>query len=233
MARELTTCCAPSASLISRPTAGIGATFAAIGVGIVTQQALLADLLRLVLESAADLTLVGVAARGAEGVILAAHPAVAVLLLDLLLPDLSGIEVAHRLHVAGGGPAVVLLSDTCESWSAERLAALGAEAGVSKCDPGGYATLAATIRTVAATRPVRAGNSAAPTAERGQRLTHREQQVLRLIAQSQRNKEIAAALAVSVPTVESHLGNLYAKLGVTSRTAAVRRAQQDGLLPRR
>jgi DNA-binding NarL/FixJ family response regulator len=232
VARELATRFAPSASLVSRPTARIGTAFAAIGVGIVTQQALLADLLRLVLESAADLALVGVASTGAEGVSLAVHPAIAVLLLDLRLPDLSGIEVAQRLHLAGGGPAVVLLSHRHESWTAERLAALGAEASVSKCDPSGYATLLATIRTVAATRSARAGNSAAPPAERGERLTERERQVLGLVVQSKRNKEIPAALAVSVPTVESHLRNLYTKLGVTSRTAAAHRAQQDGLLRR-
>jgi DNA-binding NarL/FixJ family response regulator len=213
-----------------RSVAGNGSGPAVIGVGIVTQQALLADMLRLLLELAADLRLVGSAATGAEGVILAAHPALAVLLLDLHLPDLHGIEVVQRLQAAPRGPALVLLSDTCRSWSPEGLVTLGARALVCKRDPGGYAHLADTIRAVATIQSDRATGAPPPTAAPGERLTHREEQVLRLVAQSKRNKEIAAALAVSRTTVESHLRHLYAKFGVTSRTAAVHHAREAGLL---
>jgi DNA-binding NarL/FixJ family response regulator len=231
MTRDTTTRSARSEPLTSRPSDGASAAPTVVGVGIVTQQVLLADMLRLLLDRAADLALVGIAATGADGVILAAHPAIAVLLLDLRLPDLSGIELVQRLQAADRGPAIVLLSDSYHSWSVEGLAALGAHAFVSKRDPGGYAALAATIRAVALTQSDRATDEEQPTAAHGERLTHREQQVLRLIAQSKRNKEIAAVLALSRPTVETHLRNLYAKLGVTSRTAAVHHARELGLLP--
>ena len=230
MMRDLTTCSALSGPSASRPTVGAGAALPVVGVGIVTSQALLADMLRLLLELAGDLALVGSAATSAEGVILATHPALAVLLVDLHLPDRSGVEVAQRVQAAGRGPAIVLLSDTYSSWNAEGLRALGAHAFVSTLDPGGFDTLAATIRDVASIQSAKASKSQPPTATRGERLTDREEQVLRLVAQSKRNKEIAAALGVSRPTVESHLRNLFAKLGVTSRTAAVHRAREVGLL---
>ena len=64
-------------------------------------------------------------------------------------------------------------------------------------------------------------------------LSEREAEVLQLVAQGLSNQEIADRLVISITTVKTHVGNIFLKLGVTSRTQAIARAEASGLLPRR
>jgi LuxR family maltose regulon positive regulatory protein len=71
-----------------------------------------------------------------------------------------------------------------------------------------------------------------PPARRGLELSEREQEILSLVAAGLSNQEIAGRLVISITTVKTHLGNIFNKLGVTSRTQALSRAGELGLLPR-
>ena len=64
-------------------------------------------------------------------------------------------------------------------------------------------------------------------------LSEREAEVLQLVAEGLSNQEIADRLVISITTVKTHVGNIFLKLGVTSRTQAIARAESSGLLPRR
>ena len=64
-------------------------------------------------------------------------------------------------------------------------------------------------------------------------LSEREAEVLHLVAEGLSNQEIAERLVISITTVKTHVGNIFLKLGVTSRTQAIARAEASGLLPRR
>jgi len=72
-----------------------------------------------------------------------------------------------------------------------------------------------------------------PASERHGLLSNREQEILRLISDGLTNQEIASLLVISITTVKTHVGNIFNKLGVTSRTQAIARAESTGLLPRR
>jgi LuxR family maltose regulon positive regulatory protein len=70
-------------------------------------------------------------------------------------------------------------------------------------------------------------------AEQPDVLSEREREVLRLVAEGYSNQQIAERLVISITTVKTHMGNIFNKLGVTSRTQALARAESLGLLPRR
>jgi DNA-binding NarL/FixJ family response regulator len=197
---------------------------------LVDDHALLRTGVANIINHEADLHVVAEAGNGVEA--LAAwdrhHPDVT--LLDLRMPIMEGVEVVRRLRERDPRARVIVLTtyDTDEEIS--RALKAGAKAYVLK-DISADA-LVACIRDVLAGKTYLAPAAAAKLAEEVTRvhLTPRELASLRLMADGKSNKEIANELGISDRTVKTHLGHLFEKLGVTSRTEAIKIATRRGLV---
>jgi DNA-binding NarL/FixJ family response regulator len=190
------------------------------------------------LEDATDVEVVGSASTGEQALATIATNSPDVVLLDLNLPGLNGIEVASRLTVQGFGGAVLILTmyeDDVAVMAALRAGARGyvlkgatqeeIVAAIRAVAGGGMVLGAAAASAVAD----RLTGSSPTTAARDMGLTAREAEILTLIAGGRRNTQIARALYLSEKTVRNHITNIFMKLGVTDRAAAVARAREGGL----
>jgi DNA-binding NarL/FixJ family response regulator len=214
-----------------------------IGVLLVDDQALVRGGFRSILEGQDDIEVVGEAADGAEAVEEALRKLPDVVLMDVRMPRMDGIESTRRLHADSRVNARVLILTTFDhdEYVYEALRA-GASGFLLKSAPP--RELAAAVRTVAAgdsllapeitrrmiedyVRRPRPG-SAAPSAL--DELTAREREVLELIARGRSNGEIAADLYLSEPTVKTHVGRILAKLELRDRVQAVVLAYESGLV---
>ena len=153
-----------------------------------------------------------------------------VVLMDLRMPEMEGVEAVSRIRQIDPQAKVVVLTTYDADEDIARALQAGAKAYILK-DIAAEA-LVACIRDVLAGKTYLAPAAAAKLAERVTQvqLTPRELGVLRLLANGESNKEIAVALAISERTVKTHLAHLFEKLGVTSRTEAVRVATRRGLV---
>jgi signal transduction histidine kinase/DNA-binding NarL/FixJ family response regulator len=158
-----------------------------------------------------------------------------VVLMDVSMPGLDGLEAIRRIHAELLSVGVVVLSTTAPDDIVLEAVRAGARGYLLK--DIGIDELRTAIQTVAAGGSYFAPAVAAKLAggvHRGgsaaERLTPRELAVLRRLATGAPNKEIAAALSISENTVESHLRSIYGKLEVRSRTEALRRATEWGIL---
>jgi two-component system NarL family response regulator len=212
------------------PTTDVVAVPARATVLLVDDHALLRTGVANIINQETDLQVVAEAGNGIEA--LAAYDRVKpdVTLLDLRMPAMEGVEVVRRLRERDPRARVIVLTtyDTDEEIS--RALKAGAKAYVLKDISADG--LVACIRDVLAGKTYLAPAAAAKLAEDVTRvqLTPRELASLRLMADGKSNKEIANALGISDRTVKTHLGHLFEKLGVTSRTEAVKVATRRGLV---
>lgn len=194
--------------------------------------------LHVLLEQDPEISVVGEVGDGREALLQVPALAPEVVVLDMQLPGLGGAEIAAEIRRRGLPARILALS----SYADERYVRAMIEAGVA-----GYllkdeaperivAAVRATARGEAWFSPSIAAHLAAWA--RGERrasasplagLTGREREILRLVAAGKANKEIAVALKLSEKTVEKHLTDLFAKLGVTSRVEAAVLAVREGL----
>jgi two-component system, NarL family, response regulator len=153
-----------------------------------------------------------------------------VVLMDLRMPGMEGVEAVKRIREIDPLARVVVLTTYDADEDIAHALQAGAKAYILK-DIAASALIAC-IRDVLAGKTYLAPSAAAKLAERVTQvqLTPRELASLRLLADGHSNKEIAFALTISERTVKSHLGHLFEKLGVTSRTEAVRVATRRGLV---
>ena len=165
--------------------------------------------------------------RGEEALVAARSGGVVLVLVEIELPDMTGYEVCHALREEHGEDLPIFLVSGVRTEPMDRIAGLllGADDYLSKpFDPN---ELLARVRRIVA-RP------AAPVRRHGHvdrvHLTEREQEVLRLLANGTRQKEIALELSISPKTVGTHIQNLLGKLGVHSRAELVARAYVLGLV---
>jgi two-component system nitrate/nitrite response regulator NarL len=188
------------------------------------------------IESAVDLELALACddgARALEG-IRSRAPDVAV--LDLRLPVLDAREVLEQLVDSGGACPVLILSAHLEGEEIIECVELGANGYLAK--DATRADILDAIRAVAHGRTVISGDAQASMAEGIRRrrlggpdlLTAREQEVLGMLASGASAPEIARRLFLSPATVKSHLHNVYEKLGVSDRAAAVAEGMRRGLI---
>lgn len=197
--------------------------------------------LRCLLESEPDFSIVGEASDGLEAVRLVERLQPAVVVLDLMMPGLSGLEALRIIRQRSAGSRVVVLSmHSSKAFIAEALKN-GATGYVLKGST--EADLVCAVREAAAGRrflspPVTeiAIDAYIEQARAGpfdphETLTAREREVLQLAAEGRTNPEIAARLHISQRTVENHRANLMRKLGLQNQSELVRHAVRHGLIP--
>jgi DNA-binding NarL/FixJ family response regulator len=180
-----------------------------------------------------DVELVGAAANGDEAVSLAAERTPDVVLMDLEMPVLDGIEATRRIRAAQPEVAVVVLTSFSDR---ERiLSALDAGAAgylLKDAEPDALArAIDAAARGEAPLDPkaARALLSARRSSGPTEALSGREREVLAMVAEGLPNKIIAQQLAISEKTVKAHLTSVYRQIGVTDRTQAALWAQRHGV----
>jgi DNA-binding NarL/FixJ family response regulator len=210
-----------------------------LSVVVVDDEPLIRSGLRAIINAEADLTVVGEAGDGAEVLPLVRRTGADVVLMDVRMPAVDGIQ-ATRLLLENLDPAPrVLVVTTFENddYVYDALRA-GASGFLLKRTPPD--DIVAAIRTVAnsesllfpeAIRALALAHAGTPSANGLDRyqLTEREQEVLRLMARGLSNAEIAAELFLGLQTVKTHVANVLAKLEVPSRTAAAAVALRHGL----
>ncbi len=214
-------------------------TSAPITVLIVDDHAVVRSGIRAYLESQPDLEVVAEAASGQAAVQLAGEYVPDVVLMDLVMAEMDGVEATRRLREVSPRTRVVVLTsfhDDVHIFPAIKAGALSyllkdigpeelgeavraAARGEAVLHPRVAARLAEELRGPRST-------GANPYAE----LTAREQEVLRLVAEGRSNAEIAAQLVLSEKTVKSHVSNILSKLQLADRTQAAVFAWREGLM---
>ena len=200
---------------------------------------------RLILEAEEDLDVVGEAGDGAAAVRMAEELRPDVVLLDVQMPELDGLEAARRILAPGSAhqPKVLMLTTFDLDEYVYDALRLGASGFLLKDTPAEQ--LAAGVRAVARgeallapvitrrlitefTRRPPSGHAGRP--EVVNRLTPRELDVFRLVARGLSNQEIAAELYLGETTVKTHVARILAKLGVRDRVQAVVLAHDSGVV---
>jgi DNA-binding NarL/FixJ family response regulator len=188
------------------------------------------------LSTFADVEVVGVAEGGERAVEVCVAERPDVLLLDLSMPDVDGVEVSRRLAVAAPQTRIVVFTSFSDR---ERIVeALDAGAiGYLLKDAEPEEIHQAILAAARGEAPLAPKAAAALLAERASRpapveLTGREREVLSLVVQGLANKQIARKLGISEKTVKGHLTNLFQRIGVTDRTQAALWAERTGALRR-
>lgn len=186
------------------------------------------------LESEPDIDVVAECASGEEAVAHALDSRPDVVLLDLRMPGIGGVEATRQIATATGPRILVFTTYESDDEILSAIAA-GASGYLLKAAPS--AELLAGIRAVAAGQTVLAPSIAAQLVSRAAprpappRLTARETEILALVAAGMSNPRIATRLVIGESTVKTHLLHVFEKLGVSDRTRAVTRAMELGLLP--
>jgi NarL family two-component system response regulator LiaR len=210
-----------------------------ITILIADDHALVRDGTRRILEAERDMEVVGEAGDGEEAVALASTLKPDVAIIDIDMPKLNGIEVTRQIKALYPETAILILT----AYSDDQFVYSLLEAGAA-----GY--LLKSIRSpelVDAVRALHAGESVLHPAiarkvlnrfvsssekarkrEPSEALTEREMDILKLVTRGLSNKEIADELFLSMRTVQGHLGSIFSKLGVGSRTEAVVHALKEG-----
>lgn len=215
-----------------------------IRVVVADDQALVRGSFRLLVDSTPGMQTIGEAANGAEAVELARRERPDVVLMDVRMPVMDGIEATRRICSDREAPGVRVLVLTTFDLDAYVYAALRAGASGFLLKDAPPVDLLAAIRVVAAgdgllapsiTRRLIDEFAARPEAPRPRPsslagLTEREREVLELIAHGLSNAEIADRLVLSGATVKTHVGHLLAKLDARDRAQLVIAAYESGLV---
>ena len=197
---------------------------------LVDDHALLRTGVANIINQEPDLEVVAEAGNGAEGVIAFERHHPDVTLVDLRMPVMEGVELVRQIRERDPRARVIVLTTYDTDDEISRALKAGAKAYALKDIAA--EDLVACIRDVLAGKTYIAPAAAAKLAEGVTRvqLTPREMATLRLMADGKANKEIAGELGISDRTVKTHLGHLFEKLGVTSRTEAIKVATRRGLV---
>jgi len=185
--------------------------------------------IRYLIESRSDMNLLGVASTGAEGIALARQHRPDVTLMDLRLPDMSGIAAITTIREQRPDARILMLTTFEGDVEVQRALAAGARAYVLKSS--GPEELVGAIQNVHAGKSYLPSQLAVELAQHvGETVTPREVAVLKLIAEGNRNQDIAEQLGIAEDTVKGHIKRIMEKLGARDRTQAVAIALQRGII---
>lgn len=225
----------------------------AIRLLIVDDQEIIRQGLSIILGHQPDIEVVGLAGDGAEGVRLARELHPDVVLMDIKMPGMNGIQATGQITLSLPETCVIILTTyDVDDWvfdciragaigyilkdaQADTLAEAvrGAVRGESQIDPAVARKVLTAFRHLDAPAP---SDQPAPPPQRErklpplERLTEREEEVLALLAEGLSNKEIAARLTLSEGTIKNHVSNILGKLHANDRTQAVLTAIRRGLV---
>lgn len=213
-----------------------------IRVLIADDQALIRSGFAMILSVEPDIAVVGQASTGAQAVALAASLRPDVVLMDVQMPVMDGIEATAAIVAADAAKVLILTTFDRDDYLFAGLTAGASGFLLKNADPDelvaavrtlaqGHALLApeVTQRVIAA---MTGGGAPPPPLPELERLTEREREVLILIGHGRSNSEIAAELFLGEATVKTHVSNCLAKLGVRDRVQAVVLAHRAGLVGR-
>lgn len=180
--------------------------------------------LRALLESVDDLRVIGEAGDGDAAVDLAVAERPDVVLMDLSMPRVDGVEATRRLAAGGVDTRVVVLTSFADQPRVQAALAAGAVGYLLK-DSDPRDVISAVRQAAAGHVPIdaRVAQALLPgsqTPAAGHTLSGREAEVLSLVAQGMANKQIARQLGISERTVKAHLGKVFRQIGVADRTSA-------------
>jgi len=212
-----------------------------VSVCLVDDQTLVRQGIRSLLELSDDIRIVGEAADGTQALELIPQTKPDVVLLDMRMPGMSGLDVLNALAAKGNVPPTIILT----TFDDDQLVLAGLKAGAR-----GYLLKDVSLeQLVDAVKEVASGGSLVQpvvtqrlltglermhndftSLDRPDPLTDRETEILRLMAGGYSNKEIANSLGVAEGTVKNHVSNILSKLGVRDRTRAVLKAFEIGIV---
>ncbi|MFE6508870.1 response regulator [Nocardioides sp. NPDC057767] len=215
-----------------------------IKVGIVDDDPLVRSALGLMLGGQADIEVVGEATDGQEALALVRTSAPDVVLMDIRMPRINGLDATRRVLADARPPRVIVLTTFgADEYVVDALAA-GAEGFLLKDTPP--PEIVAAIRAVAAGEPILSpkatrtlitrlraeptGDRAAAASRRLEALTEREHEVALAVGRGLSNAEIAKELYLSIPTVKAHVSRLFDKLGATNRVQIAITVHDAGLV---
>ncbi|MEV6796078.1 response regulator transcription factor [Streptomyces sp. NPDC051320] len=216
----------------------------AIRVMLVDDQVLLRTGFRMVLAAQPDMEVVAEAGDGAEAIDILRATAVDVVLMDVRMPRLDGVEATRQICARPAAPKVLILT----TFDLDEYAFSGLKAGASgfmlkDVPPGellgairsvhsGDAVVApsTTRRLLDRFSPMLPSTVVDPQHKEIERLTDREREVMLLVAHGMSNGEIAAHLVLSEATVKTHVGRILTKLGLRDRVQVVVMAYETGLV---
>lgn len=212
-----------------------------IEVLLADDEAMVREGFRMILEAAPDIHVAGEAADGRDALRQAEELQPDVVLMDIRMPNVDGLEATRRVVAAGSARVLVLTTFDNDEYVYEALRS-GASGFMLKSAPRDQ--LIAAVRVVARGEQLLAPaitrrlieefvRRPAPGATRPARLkelSDRELDVLRLVARGRSNDEIAKELFISEATVKTHIGRVFSKLGVRDRAQAVIAAYESGLV---
>ena len=213
----------------------------AVSVCLVDDQTLVRQGIRSLLELSDDIRIVGEAADGTQAMEIIPQTKPDVVLLDMRMPGMSGLDVLNALAAKGDVPPTIILT----TFDDDQLVLAGLKAGAR-----GYLLKDVSLeQLVDAVKEVASGGSLVQpvvtqrlltglermqndftSLDRPDPLTDRETEILRLMAGGYSNKEIANSLGVAEGTVKNHVSNILSKLGVRDRTRAVLKAFEIGIV---
>lgn len=207
-------------------------------VVIADDHAIVREGIRALLAAAPDVNVEGEARTGREAIDLAVSLQPDVMLMDIAMPDLGGLEATIEIRRLVPSVRVVVLSQYGDREYVQRFLKAGVSGYILKSSAG--ADLLAAIRAVVrgglaldpgvARDALQNGSEGEATADLYDALTDREKQVLKLVAEGRSNKDVAALLNISVKTAMSHREHLMEKLRLHNRTELVRYALKRGVI---
>lgn len=211
----------------------------AITVLLADDHTIVREGLRFILKAEADIEVIGEAANGREAVELTTKLSPQVLVMDISMPLLNGMEATRQILQAHPATKIIILSGHSEDAYVERIISLGAAGYLIK--QSAASILPAAIRevkkgnfflspSIALRRKDNANKARIRDEKPGAPLTSREAEVLQLIAEGKANKETADILGISIKTVEKHRQRVMEKLNIHDTASLTRHAIAAGMI---